>query len=252
MTQSVTPMINETETTTEPNMPPETRAETGPMKNSKDYGTKIDKFIRTVKNGQKIKPADFNDPLDALLFGLISEHTTEKHARKVYKNLLAHFVDFNDLRVCRVEEIQEILEDFTPVGEQVAESLTRLLTTLFDKYDTLSLKGIDEQGKRQAKKELEELGGATRFAINYCFLAAFGGHAIPLNEAMLNYLRSEELVDTEATSEEVEGFLERHISASAGWEFHELLRMATEGGLKKASVSVAKTEKKKIPAKKKK
>lgn len=222
------------------------------MKNSKEYGAKIDKFIRTAKNGQKIKPADFDDPLDALLFGLISEHTTEKHARKVYKTLLAHFVDYNDLRVCRVEEIQEILEDFTPTGEQIAENLTRVLTTLFDKYDTLSLKGIDEQGKRQAKKELEELGGTTRFAVNYCFLAAFEGHAIPLNEAMLNYLRSEELVDSEATPEEVEGFLERHISASAAWEFHELLRMATEGGLKKTSASAPKIEKKKTPAKKKK
>ena len=222
------------------------------MKNSKEYGTKIDKFVRSVKNGQKIKPADFDDPLDALIFGLISEHTTEKHARKVYKNLLAHFVDYNDLRVCRVEEVQEILEDFTPVGEQVSENLTRLLTALFDKYDTLSLKGIDEQGKRQAKKDLEELGGASRFAVNYCFLAAFGGHAVPLNEAMLNYLHSEELVDPQATPEEIEGFLERHISASAGWEFYELLRMATEGGLKKGTTPAAKTEKKKTPAKKKK
>ncbi|MGH2270449.1 hypothetical protein ACQ9LF_01475 [Anaerohalosphaeraceae bacterium U12dextr] len=221
------------------------------MKNSKEYGAKIDKFIRSIKNGQKVKPADFDEPLDALIFGLISEHTTEKHARKVFKNLQSHFVDYNDLRVCRAEEIQEILEDFTPVGEQVSENLTRLLTALFDKYDALSLKGIDEQGKRQAKKELEELEGASHFAVNYCFLAAFGGHAVPLNEAMLTYLRSEELVDPQATAEEIEGFLERHIPAAAGWEFYELLRMATEGGLKKGSAA-AKTEKKKVSAKKKK
>jgi endonuclease III len=223
------------------------------MKNNKEYGAKIDKFLRSVKSGQKVKPADFADPVDALIYGLISESVMERHAKKIFKNLQSHFIDYNDLRVSRSEEIQEILEDLTPKGEQLAVNLTKMLSAVFDKYDGMSLKTIDAQGKRQARKELEELSGATHFAVNFCFLASLQGHAIPLTEPMLQYLKDHELVDSQNTQEEIETFLERHISASRGWEFYELLRQAAETGSKKTAPTrdAAKTAKKKPAGKKK-
>jgi endonuclease III len=224
------------------------------MKNSKEYGAKIDKFFRSVKIGQKIKPSDFADPLDALIYGVVGEGTMERQVKRVFKNIQSHFIDYNDLRVSRSEEIQEILEDMTPQGEQIAANLTRVLSAVFDKYDMLSLKTIGEQGKRQARKELEELDGTTHFAVNFCFLAALEGHVIPLTEPMINFLKSQELVDPEATQEEIEAFLERHIAASAGWEFYTLLRQASETGGKKTSPAKEASEsaKKKKAAEKKK
>jgi endonuclease III len=212
---------------------PEVTQETGSMKNNKEYSVKLDKFFRSVKSGQKVKPAEFADPIDALIYGLISESVTERQAKKVFKNLQSHVVDYNDLRVSRTEEVQELLEDFTPRGEQAAANLTKMLSAIFDKYDGMSLKNIDAQGKRQAKKDLEELSGATHFAVNFCFLVALEGHAIPLTEPMLTYLKDHELVDPQNTQEEIETFLERHISASQGWEFYELLRQSAETGSKK-------------------
>jgi endonuclease III len=229
---------------------PEITQETGSMKNNKEYGVKIDKFFRSVKSGQKVKPAEFADPIDALIYGLISESTTERQAKKVFKNLQSHFVDYNDLRVSRSEEVQEILEDFDPRGEQIAVNLTKILAAVLEKYDGMSLKTIDAQGKRQAKKELDELPGVTHFAVNFCFLAALEGHAIPLTEPMLNFLKDHELVDPQITQDEIETFLERHISASHGWEFYELLRQAAESGSKKVA-PVKDAAKKKTAGKKK-
>ena len=223
----------ETETETALRKTPEAPRETGSMKNSKEYGVKMDRFFRSVKSGRKVKPADFADPLGALIYGLVSESMTERQAKKIFKNLQSHFIGYNDLRVSRSEEIQEILEDMTPQGEQIAANLTRILSAVFDKYDELDLKAISEQGKRQAKKELEELPGVTRFAVNFCFLAALEGHAIPLTEIMMNFLKSRELIDPQATQEEIDAFLERHIPASRGWEFYELLRQTAEAGGKK-------------------
>lgn len=223
------------------------------MKNSKEYGAKIDKFFRSIRSGQKVKAPEFNDPIDALIYGIISESTTERQAKKVFKNLQSHFIDSNDLRVSRSEEIQEILEDMTPKGEQVAVNLTRMLSAVFDKYDVLSLKTIDAQGKRQAKKELEELPGTTRFAVNFCFLASLQGHAIPLTEPMLHFLNDNQMVDPQATQDEIEMFLERHISASHAWEFYELLRQAAETSGKKltAAKDTARPDMKKSTGKKK-
>jgi endonuclease III len=222
------------------------------MKNNKEYGVKIDKFFRSVKSGQKVKPAEFSDPMDALIYGLISESATERQAKRVFKNLQSHFIDYNDLRVSRGEEVQEILEDTTPKGEQIAANLAKILSAVLDKYDGMSLKTIDAQGKRQARKELDELPGATRFAVNFCFLASLQGHAIPLTEPMLQFLKDHELVDPQIPQEEIETFLERHIPASHGWEFYELLRHAAEtGGKKASSKEAAKTAAKKPSAKKK-
>lgn len=217
--------------------PPEHSQETGSMKNSKEYGVKIDKFFRSMRSGQKIKPAEFADPIDALVYGIISESATEKHARKVFKNFQSHFIDYNDLRVSRSEEIQEILEDPTPKGEQTAVNLTKVLSAVFDKYDGITLKTVDAQGKRQAKKDMEELAGSTHYAVNFCFLAALEGHAIPLTEPMLQFLKENEMVDPQATQEEIEIFLERHIPASHGWEFYELLRQTVESGGKSPGLS---------------
>lgn len=223
------------------------------MKNSKEYGVKIDKFIRAAKAGPKTKPMEFDDPIEALLFGLIAEHTTEKQAKKAFKSIQSYFVDYNDLRVCRPEEIQDLLEDPSEKGEQIATNLTRTLSKIFDKYDMLSLKILGENGKRQAHKDLEELEVATRFAIDFCFLTAFEGHAIPLTEAMITFLRNQEMVDMEATYQEIENFLLRHIPASSGWDFYEILRSASENGTKKleSKKTAVKKEKKKAPAKKK-
>jgi endonuclease III len=229
---------------------PETTQETGSMKNNKEYGVKIDKFFRSVKSGQKVKPAEFADPIDALIYGLISESTTERQAKRVFKNIQSHFVDYNDLRVSRTEEVQELMEDLTTKGEQVAGNLTKILSAVFDKYDGMSLKTIDAQGKRQAKKELDELPGVTHFAVNFCFLAALEGHAIPLTEPMLNFLKERELVDPQITQDEIETFLERHISASNGWEFYELLRQAAEAGGRK-NATARESAKKKSAEKKK-
>jgi endonuclease III len=251
MTTAETATTTKTETALRGN--PEIPQETGNMKNSKEYGAKIDKFIRLLRSGQKVGSADFADPLDALIYGLISEFTMERQAKKIFKSLQSHFIDYNDLRVSRSEEIQEILEETNQPGEQVAVNLARMLSAVFDKYDELSLKTIDEQGKRQAKKELEELNGTTHFAVNFCFLAALQGHAIPLTETMIGFLKSQDLIHPEATLEEIEAFFERHLPASRDWEFYELLRQAAETGSKKSVLAkeAAKAPRKKPAAKKK-
>jgi hypothetical protein len=59
-------------------------------------------------------------------------------------------------------------------------------------------------------------------------LTALQGHAIPLNSAMIDYLKTNELVHTEAGYEEIEGFLTRQIPAKNAYEFYSLLRHESE------------------------
>ena len=204
------------------------------MKNSKEYGKKIAKLYRSLKQKHaKVKKREFDDPADAIVYAIVSENIRKSAAKSVFKKMEAHFVDSNDLRVSRTEEIYDIMDIASEDSEKIASKLTEFLSAIFIKYDTVNLEELKEIGKRQAKKDLEGLGILSRFVICYCFLTSLGGHAIPLTKKMIEYLKGNEVVHPDASDDEIEGFLERQISAANGYEFYTLIREKSEKGRKK-------------------
>lgn len=202
------------------------------MKNSKDYSGKIKKLFRGWKRqAGDLTAVTYEEPLEALVAALISERYPDSEARKIIKRMQSHFTDLNDLRVSRTEEVVEVMDDHSESAQAAAEVLTRILNQVYDRYDVMSLASLKGAGKRQGRKEVEDLEGVTRFAADYCFLTALGGHAIPLTESMKSLLGREGLIHPEATEEEIHGFLERQIAAADAWAFYSLLRAAAEGVL---------------------
>ena len=226
------------------------------MKNSKDYCGKIKKQFQALKkNGPAVTAVKYDTPVDAIVYAFISTFTTEANASRIMKRLNSHFVDLNDLRVSRSEEIMEVFGDTSPEAAASAEAMTKVLNAIFDKYDKVTLSGLTEEGKRQARKELEEIPGMTPFTVAYTFLTALGGHAIPLTDKMVDYLKQNELVHPEATPQEIESFLERQVGAADAYKFYLLLRTETEGGVRPAAAKTGgkapaqKTASKKEPKK---
>ncbi len=226
------------------------------MKNSKEYGKKIAKLYRSLKQKHaKVKKREFDDPAKAIVYAIVSENMRKSAAKSVFKKMEAHFVDSNDLRVSRAEEIYDVIDIASEDSEKIASKLTEFLGAIFIKYDTVNLEELKEIGKRQARKDLEKLGILSRFVICYCFLTSLGGHAIPLTKKMIEYLKDGELVHPEASDDNIEGFLERQISAANAYEFYTLVREKSEKGRKnktktaKSQASSKKTSKKKKAAK---
>ena len=208
------------------------------MRDSKTYAKKIDKLIKNLKSKfPKTEQPTYDDPIDALVHAILSEEMSEPLADRAIKKIRKHFVDFNDLRVSRPEEIKDVLGNTEQI-KNTSEALPTVLNAVFNRYDRVAFDDFGEMGKRQAKKELEELDGMTPFVCNYCFVVVLHGHAIPLNAVMLEYLRDEKLVHPNASDHDILGFLERHIPASNGWHFYTMLRSEAEETLiarKKAS-----------------
>ena len=199
------------------------------MKDSKDYSPKITKLLRHLKrNGGTVEMPTYTDPVQAIVDAMVSEYIPLPTANRILKRMKSHFVDLNDLRVSRKEEILDVFKDTSPGVEKNAAAMTQTLNSLFEKYNKVALDFLCHEGKRQAKKDLGEIPGMTSFAASYCFLTALGGHSIPLNPAMLQYLREHELVHPEATEQEIAGFLERQIAAADAYAFYTLLRKEAE------------------------
>ncbi len=221
------------------------------MKDSKIYADKVVKLFRSLKRGRdKIKPVTYDDPLVAIVQGFIAEAVPLTKIDRASKRVDDYFVDLNDLRVARFDEIVEIMDADDNPGLKVAENLTRVLNTVYDQQHELNLVELKKLGKRPAKQALEEIEGLSHFVQCYCMLTALQGHSIPLTDGMIEYLKQEELVHPKADRHDIEGFLSRQISAKEDYEFYWLLREVSESGSATRKKTTKKTAKKKTTKKK--
>ena len=208
------------------------------MKNSKEYAKKVAKLHCLLKQKHsKVKKRTFADPIESLVYGIISEHVKASLARRILGR------NFNDLRVSRAEEIAEVIGASNEKTRAIASDLPMALNSVFNKFDMLDMGDAAQQGKRQWHKLLGELEHVSRFAANYCFVTAMDGHTIPLTQKMLDYLRENEYVNPRADDDEIAGFLERQIAATSGYEFYALLKRECETTRKKGETKTkAKTK----------
>ncbi len=220
------------------------------MKNSKDYAKKIRKLYRSLsRKYQKAQKVGHEKVIDAIIYAAISAEMSEKKTDSIIRKFADYFVDWNDLRVSRAEEIVEVLGKDTPVIMGMALTITRIFNGKFNEYHKISLESLKKIGKRPAKQALEKIDGINRFVVEYCLLTSLGGHAIPLTDKMIKYLRNNELVNPDADDHQIGGFLAKQISAKNGYEFYALLRRESESTKVKKEIKAKTTRKKKSKTK---
>jgi endonuclease III len=214
------------------------------MKNGKEYSKKVQKLYRSLKRKYPVvQKVTYDEPVDALVYAIISTELSELAAQSAIKRLADYFVDWNDLRISRAEEIVEVLGPEASGARDIALALTTALRVVFSKYNMVSLKALSKMSKRPARTVLEKIEDINRFVVDYCMLTSLQGHAIPLTKKMIEFLRSNELVHAGADEQEIEGFLARQISAENAYEFYSLLRRESEAREAKGKKKTARKEK---------
>ncbi len=199
------------------------------MKNSKEHAQRLQRLYRELKRTYPpVERISYEDPVEALICGILSERMSEAAAQKALREITRAFVDWNDLRVSRVEEVAEVLGRDAAASRATALALTAALRGIFDEHHRLSLAALKKLGKRPARQDLEKIDGVSRFVINYCLLTALEAHAIPLTQPMTDYLKRNGIIDPNADEEDLEGFLTRCVAAKDAYEFYVLLRRESE------------------------
>jgi endonuclease III len=215
------------------------------MKNSKDYSKRVQALYRTLsRKHAKVEPVTNEHVTDAIIYAIVSSALNEKPASSAVKRLADHFVDWNDLRVSRVEEIVDVLHKDTQATRSIASMLVEVLNGIFNQHHEVNLDALQKAGKRPARQAIEKIEGISRFVVDYCMLTSLQGHAVPLTEKMLDYLRNNELVDPTANEQQVGGFLAKQIPAKNGYDFYALLRHESETSKSTKKNDKSTTEKK--------
>lgn len=215
------------------------------MKDSAEHGAQLKRLCNRIRRemGTPTVPAG-QDPTTELVLACLSASSTEAKARAALNRLRSNFVDFNELRVCRPEEIAEILGKSFPQGYEVAVTILAVLRELFDLRDSLDLTEFAEGGKRDAKIFLEQLENATPYMVACVMLHSLGAHAFPVNAGIIEMLREEEVTTPKADAANVQGFLERQLSATTIHKTCALLRKYADSYRGKAKASRKNTKKK--------
>jgi hypothetical protein len=210
------------------------------MKDNNQYQQKLKKLFAILKKGdEKLKKPVFDDPIETIVFAVLCEKSTESSAKTALKKIQSHFVDLNDLRVARIEEITEIIGQDIEESEKCAIKLTSLLNAIFQKYDCLTPEDPAGAGKKGLKEILEKFNGITNFICSYIMLTVSNAHSVPLTEKMIQYLKTYNVVDPQLANEQIAAFVEKQISAASDYTFYVLVRHDSELVNPKAALLVS-------------
>lgn len=192
---------------------------------SKNRAALINKVLKVVKKHYKpaAAPKD-RSLLQHLLFACCLENSPHEPAEKVFQSLITDYFDWNEVRVSTIRELAEALKPLND-PQDAATRLKRVLQSVFETHYSFDLEPMKKQNIGQAVKTLEKYNGSTPFIVAYVTQHALGGHAIPINQGLLESMRIVGVVsDAEAAKGTVPG-LERIVPKSKGAEVGSMLHL---------------------------
>ena len=204
------------------------------MKNATKHADELRSLYKRLT--RQFPPPTFSpqDPLKALVRSAMMFDVTDTRADEAMKLIDREFVDLNELRVATDLEIQELLGARYPLIEKRVTMITQSLNDIFEREHTLSLDRLKTISRRDARQFLRELPEIHPFVEAFVMMVAFDGHAFPMDEEFVAYLKDHGALDESATPEEAQKFVEHQLKAEECRDLFFALRSAVaEGGKKK-------------------
>jgi len=168
------------------------------------------------------------DPIEEMLLAILWQQSTQKRAASALKAIVNSMVDFNELRVSRPLEIEELIGKFVPEARQKALRITAVLNWLFARYNTLELGPLRQRSKTELKVIFSRVEALDTYSSAAVLVMSFAAHAVPLDNRMLDYLREQKAVNPDLDMNKAQRFIEQHIHADQAREFFLLIRKHVE------------------------
>src|SRR3954464_1900647 len=190
------------------------------MKNATKFADTLRSFCRKMLKDHKAPAKEPQPALKALVRAAMSYDVTNHKADDAMKAIDREFVDLNELRVATELEVQEMLGQRYPKIEQRVTMITQALNNIFEREHTLSLDRLKDISRRDARQFLRELPAVHPFVEAYVMLYAFDGHTFPIDDAMLDLLRDEEVVEDQTSLHDAQKFVEHHLKDHECYELY--------------------------------
>lgn len=192
------------------------------MKNSAHYAKKIRRIVKD--RAGSISAVEPTDTIELIVRGILEEDVDPRKVPAALSAIKEEYVDFNELRVSPVRDIIDVVGEDYPHIRSKAQSIVNALQTVFDQSNALSLDFLTGKPKREIRKMLREKIGLGRYAGSFVTLYGFDGHAMPVDNLLLEALKIGGHVHPDSDLDDLQGFLERitpHVEAIV---YHQALR----------------------------
>jgi endonuclease III len=209
----------------------------------------ITSFIKRLPKGDCVPPPEGRSTIEELVYSFLLWESTTSRADNAFKRVGEQFVDLNDLRVSREAEVQAALGKTYPLLEERVLRMHSALQDIYRREHEVSLASLEPMSKRDARKYLESLEGMVPYVAARVTLFSLGGHAIPVEERLVRYLESANVVEEGADVVKVTGSFERQIKAEDAVQSYLKLQHFSETGGGKSGGARTTTRKKTTAAK---
>lgn len=181
------------------------------MKNASKHADELKSLLKKIAKDRPERPA--LDPLVAIVRGTLAEDAGDEHVDAAMTRIETEFVDLNELRVATELEVAALIGEEHPGIDEKTTVLRAVLHDIFENEQVLKLDRVKELKKAEIRTFLKELELVTPFVEAYTALHAFDTPAFPIDQATLDYLIDEEILEPETGIEEAQTFLENNIKA---------------------------------------
>ncbi len=171
--------------------------------------------------------------VEELIFSMLVWDARSSQAREALARIRAGVVDYNELRVCFPEEIRQLLGDRYPKAAERAARVRAALNDIYKREHKVTLQPVLSAGKRDARQYLETLDGVPTFVAARVFLSSCGGHAMPVDDRIRDFLVEEGVIAPSEEAEAVSGWLERQLKAGEALAAYGALQAAADELAKK-------------------
>ena len=190
------------------------------MKNATKYQKNVKKFLSGIDKSAAMPPT--GDHIRTMVDAVLAADAPRQSA-KALEALEKEFVDFNELRVAPIKDIVDTLGRDFPDARRKAEEATTVLNAIFNRRNNLVLDYVEKMSKRDVRRHLAELG-LSPYAAGVMMLLVFGGHAVPVDQGLVDCLEADGHIEPGSSVEEVQAFMERIILQKHAWSAHEFFR----------------------------
>jgi endonuclease-3 len=192
----------------------------------KDVKRKLTRCVRILeeKYGPHIYPEDCQNPLDQIVFAILAARNPVTNARKAVRDFKDDYVDWNEVRVSTIRQLEDTLEKsrIEPTA-RYAELVKTLLEKTFDEVCRVSLDTLRTDGPEKARKTVSKLDVLEAHEQQYLLVGAGVEEAPPLDPATDRIGLRLGLFAPEDAPPKRRRLLEQHVAAQDALRFHHLM-----------------------------
>ncbi len=186
----------------------------GPAGHASKLKSLVDKHAPAETPPHPQWSAEFaGDPVNVFVHSVLAWEAPLAMADAAFAKLSARLYDWNDLRVCLVDETMEIVGPRYPNAFARLRLLRNSLTAIYKRQHKVDLAHLESAGKREARTYLEGIPDLPAFVAHRTLLLRFKHSVVPIDRRILEKLQDAGVVSAEASESDASTWISKELGA---------------------------------------